>query len=267
VQFAQRLLSTRAGTLAVAGFAAVLAAMIFLVYLNRYRNSLNDSSTQTSVLVANGFIAKGTAGDAVGTGGLYQVMSRAKGQLVDGALSDPAGLRGLVATRDIYEGQQLSSSDFSSVGSASVGAQLIGEQRAMSIPLDSSHGMIGKIEAGDHVDVYAGFNLKRVDRNGVPVDNGQGRPVLKQILDDVTVLSVPSSSGGGLGAGNGGSVTLRVTPEAAANLAFSSDEGKIWLVLRPRSGGSGEAPPLVTAETLLLGVRPVVVMHSFGGRQ
>ena len=137
----------------------------------------------------------------------------------------------------------------------------------------TEEAVAGDIVAGDdatphHVDVLVGFNLQRVDRNGVPVGSGQGRPVIKVVMEDITVLTVPGSSGGGIGGGGRGTnVTLNVTPEQAADLAFAADHGKIWLILRPRSGAAGEAPELVTAETMLLGVPAVAALDSFGGRR
>jgi Flp pilus assembly protein CpaB len=62
-------------------------------------------------------------------------------------------------------------------------------------------------------------------------------------------------------------VTLRATNAQAEKLAFGSDNGKIWLVLRPAAGARRVKPGLVTVETMLLGTSPITVMHSFGGRR
>src|SRR6266540_7328967 len=269
MQWAQKLLSTRSGTFVLAGVAAILAAIIFLAYLNRYRESVNESSDAATVLVAKSLIPKGTSGDAIGAQGLFQVVDTTKGQLLDGALVDPAALRGQVTVADIFPGHQLTVADFTTSTVSSIGSSLVGDQRAIALPVDAAHGLIGKVQVGDHVDVLVGFNLQRVDRNGVPVGSGQGRPVIKVVMEDITVLTVPGSSSGGIGGGGsrGSNVTLKVTPEQAADLAFAADHGKIWLILRPRTGAAGEAPELVTAETLLLGVPSVAALHSFGGRR
>jgi hypothetical protein len=80
------------------------------------------------------------------------------------------------------------------------------------------------------------------------------------------VLAVPADAGGGLGGGSQeANVVLRLSDEQAAQLAFASDNGKIWFSLRPQSGASPAAPSFVTLETLLLGVKPVTVVKSFGG--
>ena len=50
--------------------------------------------------------------------------------------------------------------------------------------------------------------------------------------------------------------------QQAADLAFASDNGKLWLVLRPRTGAKPSTATMVTPETLLLGVNPVMVLHA-----
>jgi Flp pilus assembly protein CpaB len=268
MELAQRLLSTRGGTFAVAGGAALIAGLILLLYLNRYRESVKESGEVVPVLVAGSLIEKGTPGNVVGTQGLFQVKELTKSQTEDGAITDPTLLRGRFATEDIYPGQQLTSADFTAATSESLATELSRDQRAMSVPLDSAHGMIGDVEAGDRVDVMAGFNIQRIDSHGVPLDQGgQARPVLKVIMEDIFVLAAPAEAGGGLGASRASNVTLRVTDEQAADLAFAAENGKVWIVLRPRTGAEPSTPDLVTLETILLGVKPVTVLKSFGGRQ
>ena len=62
-------------------------------------------------------------------------------------------------------------------------------------------------------------------------------------------------------------VTLRTTPYQAEQLAFASDNGKVWLVLRPPTGAQPSPPSLIDVESLLLGVSPVTELHSFGAKK
>jgi Flp pilus assembly protein CpaB len=143
-------------------------------------------------------------------------------------------------------------------------------QRLISIPIDAAHGLIGQVQAGDHVDVFAGFNVVPLDRNFHPLDGGQSHAILRLVMQDVPVVSVSGSSNGsalGGATSNGGStVTLKATDAQAEELAFASDNGKIWLILRPAAGAKFAPPSLVTVETMLLGVPPVTMMHVLGGR-
>jgi hypothetical protein len=66
MQLAQKLLSTRGGTVALGGAAAVMAAFVLLLYLNQYRSSVSADSEPVTVLVARTLIEKGMPGDVVG---------------------------------------------------------------------------------------------------------------------------------------------------------------------------------------------------------
>jgi Flp pilus assembly protein CpaB len=260
VELVERLTSTRRGTLALAGLAALLAGAAIFVYLNNYRHSVNAGAAPATVLVAKKTIAKGTPGDAVAANELFTTTTIRQSQLLNGAISDPVSLRGRVAAHDVFPGQQLTTADFVT-GSSSIASTLAKTDRLISIPLDSAHGLTGQLTAGDHVDVFAGFNVIPVDSRGVPTQGGQSRPVLKLILQDVPVVSVGKPAGSGTA-----NVSVKVGDAAAENLAFASDNGKLWIVLRPPTGAKPVPPRLVTIETMLLGIPPVVVQRAFGGR-
>src|SRR5262245_34475831 len=181
MEHAQRLISTRKGSLYIAAGAAVLAGILILAYLNQYRDNVKAGTTPVTVLVAKQTIPKGTPGSVVASKALFTAATIRESQLREGALSDPASLSGRVATREIYEGAQLTAEDFSA--SASSGAStLTDRQRVVSIPLDSAHGLIGTIEAGNRVDVYAGFNVVPIRADGTPLNSGQSRPMLRLIM-------------------------------------------------------------------------------------
>src|SRR5262249_5592718 len=131
-------------------------------------------------------------------------------QLLNGAISDPSSLLGRAASRDIYKGQQLTAADFSA-SATSLPSTLTGEERAISIPLDAAHGLIGQVRAGDHVDVYAGFNTVPVGPTGVPLQGGQGRAALRLIMQNIPVVSVSSGKPGVVtGTAAASDVTLKV---------------------------------------------------------
>lgn len=263
MEFAHKLFSTRGGTLLLAGLAALIAAIAVTAYVKHYRHSVQAAGRPATVLISSGVIAKGTPGVAIATKHLYTAQTFRESQLREGAISDVGSLRGKVARTDILKGQQLTVTDFTSA-KGGLASQLAGAQRAISISIDSAHGLIGQVTTGDRVDVYAGFSVNPIDANGVPISSGQARPVLRLIMQNVPVLNVTKSAG--LGASSDSTVTLRTTSYQAQKLAFASDNGKVWLSLRPPSGAKAPGPSLVTLETLLLGVSPVAELRSFGGR-
>jgi Flp pilus assembly protein CpaB len=267
MQFAQRLLSTRGGTIALSLMAAVLAAAILIAYLHRYRASVRDAGVPVTILTAKSLIEKGTSGEVIATQDLYTVSSTPKGEVSDGAITDPDTLKGRVATADIYPGEQLTAAKLSSGASASLANRITADQRAVTLPIEVAHGMIGQIEAGDHIDLYGGFNVRPITRSGTPTAGIGDRPVIKLIEENVLVLDAPEPGSRGLTGGGGKSkMTVRVSDEAAAKLAFTADNGVLWAMLRPRANATATSPDIVSVETVLFGVPPVTVLRSLGGR-
>lgn len=256
MEFAQKLMSTRAGTIAVATGAALLAGAFIVVYLNRYRHSIKAQGAPVTVLVAKRLIPKGTPGDAL-TSAYYERTTIRQSQLLNGAFSDAASVRGRVAARDVLSGQQLTATDFTKAAS-SMASGLSGYARAIDVPLDSAHGMIGHVQPGDRVDVFVGFNVTAPGA-------GQSYPVSRLLAQGVQVIDV-AQKGGGLGNTNQATnVSLRVTDAQAAAISYAADNGKVWLVLRPPTGAPPVRTGLVSVGTILLGVPPVQLPNN-GGR-
>jgi Flp pilus assembly protein CpaB len=259
MEYAQRLISTRRGAILVAALAAILAGILIVAYVQRYRNSVNSEGAPVTVLVAKQAIAKGTSGTLIATTGLYSATTIRQSQLLNGAFSDASSLRDKVATRDIYQGSQLKATDFAPA-SSSVAASLTKHQRLIAVPLDTTHGDTANIQAGDHVDVYAMFNLVSVNSAGIPTGTGAAHTVLRMIMSNVNVQNVTKGS-------SGGTFYFKVTDVQATKLAFAADNGRLWLALRPAAGAKTALPSVVTAETLMLGVSPQAVYQSLGGRK
>jgi len=247
-------LSSKNGSIVVAAIAAAVAGLLIVVFLQQYRDSVSEDGIPTPVLVAEQPIEQGASGDTIGAQGLFKTTKVPRDQLKAGAVTDAATLRGKVTVADILPGQQLTATDFKLSGRGIV-TKLAADQRAITIALDSAHGLAGKVTAGDHVDVLSGFES----------DSGGGarqQPVLRMLMQDVLVLDVPKkAAGGGVGAGaNANSeVTLRVKTSAAPKLAFAADNGKLWLVLRPENGEKLDRSTIVTLASLLVASKPIKV--------
>jgi Flp pilus assembly protein CpaB len=243
---ARSLLSTRGGTTLVAVVSALLAAAVLMVFLNRYRDSVKDGNKTATVLVAKNLIEDGSAGDVVAEDAMFQTTTVKKDDLKDGAISDPSNLKGTVATADVYPGEQLLSSQFTKAKARPFN-RLRGYDRAISIPLDEAHGLIGEIKTGDRVDVLAGVGLEQ---------NGQNRrPTLSVIARNLLVLKAPANTKVGVGAQNSTQpVLLRTSDREAAQLAFAADIGKVWIVARPKVGAKNSTVRTVDLQSLIIGV-------------
>lgn len=263
MEYAQKLISTRRGTFLLSALAAVLAGGLILVYVNRYRTTVKSEGAPVTVLIARQDIPKGTSGSVIAEKGLFTATTIRQSQLVDGAFSDASSLRDKVTTKDIYANSQLAATDFA-ISSSNLAASLTDTQRIVAIPLDSAHGLTGQLQAGDKVDIFAGFNVVPITSSGAAASSAAAEPVVRRIMQNVLVVGIASKGAGALSSSSS-NVELKVTDQQAANLAFASDNGKLWLALRPSTGGKASAPSLVTVQTLMLGQSPVAALHAAGG--
>jgi Flp pilus assembly protein CpaB len=251
--YAQRLIATRRGAVLVAALAAILAGILIVAYVHKYRSSVNSEGAPVTVLIAKQAIAKGTSGAVIATSGLYSATTIRQSQLLNGAFSDASSLRDKVVTRDVYQGSQLTAADFAPAAT-DVAASLTKHQRIITVPFDSVHGTLVNLTAGDHVDIYAIFNLITVNKDGSPAAGGVAHSVLRMIMSNVDIASI-----------NGGNLNFKVSDLQATKLAFASDSGKLWLALRPAAGAKTAPPSVVSVETLMLGVKPQAVYSALGG--
>jgi len=249
----RELLSTRRGTLIVAVLCAVIAAAVIVVAMQRYRQSVNAQGQPETVLVATQLIQKGTTGEAIARGDLFHPTQILAKQVTAGAIADTAALSGKVATVNIYPGQQLTLADFSTSGDLST--QLGPNDRAVSIPLALGPGLVGEVQDGDHVDIYGTFEVTQ--------SAGQTVPITKLLVADATVLRAGSvASGGALGGSSSNpsqtsDVTVKVSVSQAAELAFSSTQGSVWMMLRSANATAPDPSQLVSIDSILFGSKAI----------
>ena len=246
----RRFAGTRRGAITIAAMAAALAGVVLLAFVSQYKDRVQGGTIERSVLVADRLIPKGTSGAVVVSDGLFKPASVQEETVQAGALSSAATLEGKVATRDIYPGQQITAADFASNADPLRG-QLRGIQRAMDVPIDDAHGLVGEVRAGDSVDVLAGFNTANSG-------TGRGRPQLRTLIQDVRVLKAPDADAKAHG-NDTKDLTVRVTAQQAAQVAFAADNGKVWFILRPPSGAKNVPASSVLLDSLLAGTPAIEV--------
>lgn len=215
----KKLLSTRRGTVALAALSAMAALGVLLVFMSNYRDSVVGGTAEIRVLVADRLVDKGTSGDVIAEAKLFSPISITEDEAAAGALTDPSELRGLVATEEIYKGQQLTAADFST-GADPITGKLEGTQRAIALPLDEAHGNLEQIKTGSRVDILGGLSAQAA--------GGRLEPILSVLARDVLVLRVVEGENN-----ENSSVVLRVKDSQASKIAFASDAGKLWLTVRP----------------------------------
>jgi pilus assembly protein CpaB len=224
--------------------AAVLAGILLLVYLNRYRDSVAGETAPTSVLVAKSLIVKGTSGTQIASKELYQGVSLPNKEVKVGALADPAYLNGRVAVSDILPGQQLTTSDFTTATTTLAKTKITGRQRALSVSVDNVHGSTAQIEAGDRIDIYIALGAR----------NGQS--IVKLFRQNVLVLQSPTTVQTDTGevsqsSSDGSPFVLRVDTRDAADFAYAADNTQFWFVIRPQAGARPTRPDTATIATVV----------------
>jgi len=223
-------MSSRGWAIALGIGAVVLAAILLVVYLDRYRSRVAGENAPTPVLVAKQLIPAGTPGTLVASNSMYAPTTLPAKEVEVGAIADPAYLSGRAAAADIFPGQQFTSTDFAASDTASVDSQITGTQRAISISIDNVHGSLSQLQAGDSVDIYLSV-----------------AGVVRLFEPNVKVLTVPSVPG----PSGGSNLVLRIETGEAAKWAYAADNTQFYFVLRPVVGAKQTKPSQANASTLL----------------
>src|SRR5215471_6754585 len=176
-------MSSRGWAIALGIGAVVLAAILLVVYLDRYRARVSGRNAPTPVLVAKRLIPRGTSGSLIASQSMYVPTTLPRKEVEVGAISDPSYLVGRAAATDILPGQQFTAVDFQASDTSAVDSQITGEQRGLAISLDDVHGASSQVQAGDSVDVY------------VEVGGAGNQGLVKLFRPNIKVLAVPSQTG------------------------------------------------------------------------
>ena len=223
-------MSSRGWAIALGIGAVVLAAILLVVYLDRYRDRVSGENAPTPVLVAKRLIPAGTPGTLVASEGMYAPTTLPAKEVEVGAIADPSYLSGRAASLDIFPGQQFTATDFAATDTASVESQITGSQRAISISIDGVHGSSSQIMPGDSVDVYLAIA-------------GQ----LRLFEPNVKVLTTPAVPG----PAGGSNLIIRIDTKDAAKWMLANDTASFWFAIRPVVGAKPTKPSTANASTLL----------------
>jgi Flp pilus assembly protein CpaB len=218
--------SSRGWAIALGIGAIVLATILLVVYLDRYRARVGGANVPTPVLVAKQTIPAGTPGGVVTRNNMYEATELAKKDVLEGALADPTYLEGRAASRAILPGQQITVADFAASLTTTVDSQITGTQRAISVGIDQIHGSLPQLAAGDFVDIYVSV-----------------AGTVKLFKPNVQVLTVPTAVGGNL--------ILKIDTKEAARFAYAADNAQLWFVLRPAAGAKPTQRSSASASTIV----------------
>ena len=223
-------MSSRGWAIVLGVGAVVLAAILLVVYLDRYRARVSGENAPTPVLVAKQLIPQGTPGTVVASKSMYAPTTLPQKEVEIGAIADPSYLSGRAAAVDIFPGQQFTAADFAASDTASVDSQITGTERAFAMSIDGVHGISSQVQAGDSVDVYTAVG-----------------GIVKLFRPNVKVLTIPTIPG----PVGGGNLVIRIDTKDAATWLYAADNTSLIFVLRPIVGAKPTKKSQATAASVL----------------
>jgi len=220
------------------------------------------------VLVATRTIPQFTPGSQVADAHMFRLQDVSADATADGVISDPSALNGLVARNDIYPGEQLTTNQFQRSQTTSVAVKLKPDQRAMAFPVDPSSGLVGEVQAGDHVDMVATFDVIPVGANGLPITGAQAIPLTKTLVNDALVLQAPVAPTTGSASSGATKLTLALSVKDVPRVVFAQEKGNIWFELRPPGNAANVGTHVIDVGAVLRGANAASgpVLKLTGGR-
>ena len=224
-------MSSRGWAIALGIGAVVLAAILLVVYLDRYRARVGGENAPTPVLVAKQLIPTGTPGSIVATKSMYAPTTLPKKEVEVGAISDPVLPRRPRRRR-----------------------------RHLPRPADHGHGLRRERHdlrrLADHGHAARALDL---DRQRARLSSRRCRPatrstctppsagVVKLFAPNVKVLTIPAIPG----PSGGSNLVLRIETAEASKWAYAADNTQLIFVLRPVVGAKPTKPSQANAATVL----------------
>jgi len=222
-------LTYRVRNIGIAAALALLAAMFTFFYVSNYKKHVQQGQELVDVYVASHDIPAGTSGTEVAGSLAHKRVERTA--VVPGAISDPSQVKRLVATQEIFSGEQVSTKRFQPLTQQGIRGQLKGNLRAIVVPGDANQLLLGTLRDGDRIDVVASWSAPE----------GQQLHVSRTILRDIKVLSAPEES---KVANHLGSAT---TSPYAAVLAISDTQSRKLFWMMKNGAWSFELRPVTKA--------------------
>jgi pilus assembly protein CpaB len=228
------------------GIAVVLAAfagLLTVFYVANYKRHVQNGEKNATVLVAARDIPAGTTGPEVVEQHYLKTETVPHRAVVPGAISKPDQLNNLVATEQVYRGEQVTTLRFGTSTELGIRAQLKGNERAIQMEGDANELLAGTLKEGDHVDVVVTWE-----------HGGQQDPtkVSKVVLRNLLVLKAENSTDAAklTGPNDQLSVQLRATDSQMQKLYWARKNGQLSLLLRPSSDATNSPRSVDTSDTL-----------------
>lgn len=210
------------------GIAVVLAAfagLLTIVYVVNYKRHVQHGENKVSVLVAARDIPAGATGSEVVEQHMLKTETVSRRTLVPGSISDTSQIQRLVATQEIFAGEQVTTRRFAPPREQGIRSQIRATERGVEVAGDPHQLLAGTLKDGDHVDVVGDWSLPA----------GSAHHVSRVVIRNVLVLKAPEEAGPSakLSQEDSSFAQLRLTDVQTQKLIYVSKNGEWFLSLRP----------------------------------
>jgi pilus assembly protein CpaB len=239
----------RLRNISIAIALALVAALLTSFYVTSYQRDVRSDETNVPIYVAARDIPAGTSSANATAKGMLKESEIVRRSVVPGAITKPDQLAGLVATQQIFAGEQITTRRFSAPSERGVHAQLTGIQRAVAVPGDEHQLLVGLLKPGDHIDVVASWTYPE----------GSSFHYTRIILRDILVLRAPQTGPGTtekLATTKSTAVMVAVTDNQVQKLFWAMKHAVWHFELRPATDAADSPENLESGHSLLIeGVR------------
>jgi pilus assembly protein CpaB len=245
--------------------AATATGLIYL-YLKGAGDVTDPNATTVAIIVAKDDIPANTALNPLIEAGHFTSATIARDDLLQGAITDVAQLRGQTTAYPILAGEQIVAARLKGELQASGGTLGITPGHiAVTVQVSSQQGIAGMLTTGDEITVYATFQDAQVIKGTVGQLLSPTTPTADQqdvgsftvtLIPTVRVLStLTPTTATGDSAGGDVVLTLDLTKPDAQNLVFAQENGHLWFGLLPPGDNGRPLTGSTIPFQLLLGKR------------
>ena len=248
----------RARNISLALMLGLGAAILVTLYVHNSGSSstpsLSLSKSVASVFIAASDIAAGTPGTELGR--QLHPQQVPKDNVVPGAISSEAQVRGLVSTAPILAGQQVTLRQFQRVVQTGIAGEISHTGRAFQLAGDANQLLVNTLKQGDHVDLLASVKYSLSDFRGAAGVNPNAQQTLvatRVVLRNLLVLQSPTAPAGTgkFGASSTYALILRVTDAQAQKLFYVVKNTDWTLILRPAHAAADSPGSAETTGSIL----------------
>ena len=229
---------TLSKNIVISAVLAVAAAAALVVYVSRVRDQASSAQRTIQVVVATADVPAGTSVDAAIAASDFGTRTIRAGDAPSSAVTDISTMRGEVVTQELFQGDTVTTNRIGSAQGQGASYKVTGPYRLIRVPLFQTQGLLGDVQVGDRVDVFA-----------KTTNADETRDYESLVVRGALVLSVDSGnvsdSGSSSGSSGQGSLLLSMTEQQAGMVAavLAGDSGgnsdnNLWLVLDPRTGST-----------------------------